>query len=63
MVTKIDKLRTSLTVTSDRSTLRKKTVSPILVTLMMAAILFSETSVLTRATWHNIPEGGILKMN
>jgi hypothetical protein len=26
--------------------------SPILVTLMMEAISFSETSVLTRATWH-----------
>jgi hypothetical protein len=26
---------------------------------MMEAINFSETSVLTRATWRNIPEGGI----
>jgi hypothetical protein len=30
--------------------------SPILVTLMMEALLPSEMSVLTRATWHNIPE-------
>jgi hypothetical protein len=30
--------------------------SPIFVTLMMEALHSSETLVLTRATWHNIPE-------
>jgi hypothetical protein len=30
--------------------------SPILVTLVMEATPSSEISVLTRATWHNIPE-------
>jgi hypothetical protein len=34
--------------------------SPILVTLMIEALNSSETLVLTRATQHNSPEGGIL---
>jgi hypothetical protein len=37
--------------------------SKILVTLMMVALSFSETSVLTRATWHNIQKDGIFQIN
>jgi hypothetical protein len=37
--------------------------APIFVTLMMAAILSSETSVLTRVIRRNIPEDGILYLN
>jgi hypothetical protein len=71
-VTRIGALETTLTVTSNRRTLRKNTSvrrllvtasvvysPPILVTLIMEALCSSETSVLARVTWRNIPEDTI----
>jgi hypothetical protein len=34
--------------------------SPILETLMIEEMRFSETSVITRATWRDIPKDGVL---
>jgi hypothetical protein len=66
-VTSIGELGTTLAATSNRRMLQRSWLtanvipsSPMLVTLMMDAISASETSVLTRATQHNIPEDGIL---
>jgi lantibiotic modifying enzyme len=52
-VTIISELGTTLAITSNGKT-------QILVTLIMEAIRSSETSVLTRATWRNLPEDGNL---
>jgi hypothetical protein len=64
-VTRIGELGTTLAVTSKRSTRLLVTASvvpnsPILFTLM-EALSSSETSVLTRATRHNITEGTTLQ--
>jgi hypothetical protein len=67
-VTRIGELGT-LAVTSNQSILRWNTIllvtanvrsSSNFVTLMVEAKLSSETSVLTTATWRNIPEDGFL---
>jgi hypothetical protein len=61
-VTRIGELETTLAVTSVRRLLVTANVvpsSPILVTLIMLALGFTETSVLTRATRRNISEDRI----
>jgi hypothetical protein len=63
-VKRIAELRKTLALTSARRlilTANVATISPILVTLIMEDIRFSEISVLTRATRRNIPEDDIIQ--
>jgi hypothetical protein len=64
-VTRIGELGTTLAVTSNRRTLRMLVTASVvpsspIVTVMKEELIFSETPVLTRATWRNIPEDTIL---
>jgi hypothetical protein len=67
-VTRINEIRSMVALPSNRSTVMRDisaNVVPstlILVTLIMEAIRCSETYVLTRGTWRNISEDGILQL-
>jgi hypothetical protein len=65
-ITRIGELGTMLAVTSNSSVLRLLVTvnvpsSPILITVKTETIRSSETSVLARAKWRNIPEDDILQ--
>jgi hypothetical protein len=63
MLRRVTLVRTDVSEEPSASFIRVTIVpsSPVLVTLMKEALGSSETSVLTRATWRNIPEDTILQ--
>jgi hypothetical protein len=61
MLHRVAPVRTDVSEELSASIIRVVLSSPIAVTLMMEALSFSEMSVLTRATRHNIAEDAILR--
>jgi hypothetical protein len=63
MLYRLAHVRTDVSEELSTSMIRVVPSSPILVTLLMEVLSFSKTLILIRATWHNIPEDGILDLN
>jgi hypothetical protein len=61
MLRRVALVRTDFTEERITSIISVTWIRELLITLMMDVIRSSETSVLTRPTWRNIPEDGILQ--